>query len=242
MRAFIIGDTHGFLELIQRARKIALKQKCDCIIVCGDFGWWPKWINKDKSLHMFLSLVTEQKKIPIYFVDGNHEELPDLFSYPIREDGLRELGPALFHIPRGNIVDIFGAKIFGYGGGHSIDRAFRTEGVDWFPEEVPTYAECDKAITNLEETDELDLIITHDIPTELKFRMFPKQYAYNTVPEQLSQFIEPCMKFPKDINWFTGHYHMFHRQKVANCWIQVLPNHPTDGMIFNTKINKIEEI
>ncbi len=68
MRFLIIGDTHGYMCLLKIARKLAWKKKVDAIIVCGDFGWWPRWTNpewkSDREAMQFCKLVKEQ--IPCY--------------------------------------------------------------------------------------------------------------------------------------------------------------------------------
>ena len=54
------------------------------------------------------------------------------------------------------------------GGAYSIDRYARTEGVDWFPEEIPSREEYEEGLDNLEKCGyRVDYIITHTAPFEV---------------------------------------------------------------------------
>jgi hypothetical protein len=39
---------------------------------------------------------------------------------------------------RGEVYNIEGNSIFVMGGGYSLDKDFRTEGVSWWPQEMPS--------------------------------------------------------------------------------------------------------
>ena len=49
-----------------------------------------------------------------------------------------------------------------------MDKMSRSEGIDWFPEEMPSKAEYQEGMDNLEQADfKVDYIITHTAPTEV---------------------------------------------------------------------------
>ena len=235
VKFYIIGDTHGYLEYMSTAKLICIKEKYDALIVCGDLGWFPQEIVRNKNLYMFIEYVTKQKKIPVYFVEGNHEDIPDIFEFPIEDDGLRHLGPALFHIPRGSVVDIKGVKVFGFGGGHSIDQHMRVEGVSWWREEVPSYEETGDALDSIINND-IDLVITHDVPMRVKHILYPGQNQWSTVPKLIENFVEPLKEKEYPITWCTGHYHYSYKQQIDNINFMILNDHPKDGYIFEKEV------
>lgn len=66
---------------------------------------------------------------------------------------------------RGEVYCIEGNTIFVMGGGYSIDKYRRTEGVSWWPQEMPSEEEYHNAIMNLEKVgNHVDYIITHTAP------------------------------------------------------------------------------
>lgn len=129
------------------------------IIQLGDFGVWP-----GQSGTRYLDSVAAElaeANATCFFVDGNHEDFPQLARYPIRRDGLREVRPRLFHLPRGTRWTWKGIRFLALGGATSLDRPWRTAGVDWWPDEELTRADLARAIGG----GACDVMLTHDAPS-----------------------------------------------------------------------------
>lgn len=156
MRVAFAGDWHGNGNYSYRAMKYAKEQGADVLLHTGDFGVWSPY-GYLKSINDFATNLN----LPVYFVDGNHEDHPWLNTQPIEDNGFRKLGENLYHIPRGHRWDMGGVSFLGLGGAHSVDSHHRRAGFDWFPEEHITMGQAMR--TAME--GHADVMITHDCPT-----------------------------------------------------------------------------
>lgn len=223
-RTFVTGDTHGgaeggMLKLRSKAWPVGKTlTRGDYLIVAGDFGgvWFEPgthhWNKRDLPFQKFL---TEVKPWTTLFVDGNHEnhdllaklELVDMFGGKVGK-----VRDHLYHLRRGEIYTINGKNIFVFGGAESYDKENRNVGLSWWKEEVPSYAEMDYALGNLEKYNwEVDFVITHNCP-EYVAAMFISQNSKNR--NYTFKFTDPTTTFLEYIRgklkfkeWYFGHWH-----------------------------------
>jgi hypothetical protein len=97
------------------------------------------------------------------FIDGNHDEHPSLRKLigPVHEHGVT-IAKNVIYQPRGSVhEDGDGTRFLFLGGAPSIDRALRTEGRSWWPEEVITDEEFDRAHSA---AGPIHVLVTHDAP------------------------------------------------------------------------------
>lgn len=136
-KIYITGDTHGnqykWVEQIEPVLSPA-----DIILVCGDFGvgFWDGRYWSEETFYDFLS---EQKYI-VLFIDGNHGNFDKMNSYPVETwsgGKVHKIRNNVIHLMRGEVYCIKGGTIFVMGGGYSIDKYRRTEGVSWWSQEMP---------------------------------------------------------------------------------------------------------
>ena len=208
----VTGDTHGEEGRFIHANAPANKnlQRGDYLFICGDFGYL---FNDDYREHNFLKYLAEEIPYTICFCDGNHENFNALDSYEvskwnggkvhiIKRD--KEGTPKIIHLMRGQVFNIEGKKIFVFGGACSIDKAMRTEGRSWWPQEMPTEEEKDEAIRNLTMVDyKVDYIITHTAPEDTMSIFYPKHI--HEMP--LNGFLEYIREKVTYNHWFMGHLH-----------------------------------
>lgn len=202
---YITGDTHGEqnrLTYIFSNSGINWTAN-DYLIVCGDFGYM---FTGKKHEEAFLNDL-ENIEATILFVDGNHENFDLLYSYPEETwngGKIHRIRKNVIHLMRGQVFTIQGKKIFTMGGGYSIDRYMRCEGVSWWPQEMPNDLEFKEAIANLKANDfEVDYIITHTAPENTMCMFHPhheKEYALNN-------FLEWVRESTKYEHWYFGHLH-----------------------------------
>jgi len=184
-----IGDCHG--NWSDLAIAMLRLQDCDNIVQVGDFGFWPPII---KELEV---------SRPIYFIDGNHEHFPFLWERVDRNIlKPQEVHPNVFYLPRGTVVEWGGMRFGCMGGAVSIDRQNRKEGIDWFPEEVASYSEMMKLMTN---ESPIDVIIAHDCPNwaienRLSHKNDDSSLAHRKMMDRMCQAVNPSF-------WVHGHYH-----------------------------------
>ena len=207
---FVTGDTHGtedFYKLHVFAGEHPELTLDDFVIIAGDFGGI--WSNQ--TLVSDLRFYT-QLPFTVLFVDGNHEnfDLINTFPQEIWKGGkVHRIRENILHLMRGQVFEIEGKTIFTFGGATSIDRAFRTEGRSWWPQEVPSFEELDEGLANLKRYgNEVDYIITHSCGE--RALTYPRlRIAAGikiTCPEShlLSNF-EDIVKFR---HWYFGHFHI----------------------------------
>ena len=216
VRIKITGDTHGeqrrMLDYIDAHKK---SPDFDMLLICGDFGYI---FRGDRGENSFLNYIEKEADFDIVFVDGNHENFPEIYSYPIEKwnGGLvHTIRKNIRHLMRGEIYTFGSKTFFTFGGGYSIDKEFRLRHEElynrkvWWKEEFPTQEEINHAFSNLESHNwKVNYIITHSAPT-------------NILP-LVSEFFISSAKADVDIvnstletirqktvfdHWFFGHYH-----------------------------------
>ena len=203
---FVTGDTHNDIDIHKLSRQNFNYEgltKDDYIIICGDFGfiwhgnrkddWWLNWL--------------EDLPCSVLWADGNHENFDAIEQYPVEEwhgGKVHKIREHVIHLMRGEIYDINGKKFFVFGGAESHDKWCRKEGVSWWPQEMPTYEECEHALENLEKYNwEVDYVITHSAPDNIQYRINP-----NFSHDMATNFLFTVDKQLEFTHWYFGHYHI----------------------------------
>jgi len=184
-RILVAGDWHGNEEwavsVIRRIPTLLAGEDQRLILHLGDFGIWP-----DKAGQVYLDRVSQalaEADAELWFVDGNHEDFARLDQLDRKPgpDGRVMVGPRIMHLPRGYRWTWHGLTWLACGGGVSLDRAVRTEGVDWWPqEEITTEQEI-----ALSTSGHADVMVCHDCPSGVAhtFAHPPPEWA----PEDLAR-------------------------------------------------------
>ena len=202
----ITGDVHGWEWRFDEERCPYLKKlgAGDFLIVAGDFGF--VFLNDQRERKFLDSLA----KLPytVLFIDGNHENFDALFKYPLdmwNGGKVHIIRDNVLHLMRGQVYGIEGKKFFTFGGGYSIDKFLRREGVSWWKEEMPGLAEYEEGMRNLEKHGfKVDYIITHAAPESVMNMIFP-----NHDPEkELNLYLERVKQATEFRHWYFAHLHM----------------------------------
>lgn len=207
-RIFITGDTHGSIELKRLSNKnfpIARNlTKEDVVIICGDAGFM--WDNTRET--KYWDDWAEDRPFTIISCFGNHSNYNKLRSLPITEWSgakVRKVRPHVMYVENGEIITLNNKTFFCMGGATSVDRAFRKEGRDWWPEEIPSKEEYELAAANLEKHNyQVDYIFTHTGPNST----IDKLSHYYMEHDELTTFLENYVKrFVAFKFWYIGHFH-----------------------------------
>lgn len=211
-RLFITGDTHNDIDVAKlNAQKFPAQNglcRDDVVLIAGDFGlpwdmpesgsdkWWLKWY--------------ENKQFTTVFIDGNHENFDMLKTYPdVIFAGARchQIRPHVFHVKRGEVLELSGHRILCMGGAKSTDKSRRKEHISWWREEIPDQSEWDHAEESLIEK-RPDIIVTHDVPSSATRFLYEgmRPDVVKTELEHLLYLIEQDKIPVKD--WYFGHHHM----------------------------------
>ena len=176
MSITIIGDVHGKYE---RYYKIIRQSDIHPhTIQLGDFGFkYNTLINLDSNNHKILG--------------GNHDNYDIIHKYPhyLGDYGISIVGEVEF---------------FYYRGAYSIDRQYRTVGIDWWEQEQVTIDQFMKA-RELYRQNKPRIVITHDCPQNIATMMLmPNQRIYeNTTGWALQELLN----IHEPEYWFFGHWH-----------------------------------
>lgn len=207
---YITGDTHGNLTRLN----IIPAKKGDVIIILGDFGvvWSTDKLsaNSEKKQLEF----AREKEYTILFVDGNHENFDRIENFGRIEKYGAEVGvyiENIFHLKRGNIYTIEGKKFFVFGGGLSIDKAWRCPHVSYWEQELPNFAQYKNGLDNLEKENwNVDFILSHEGPRTIAAQLL-RQYHMTTTKNpdyDLPRYLEEVMNKTTFKHWYFGHYHI----------------------------------
>lgn len=172
----IIGDVHGKYE---RYHKIVSRTKENpYTLQLGDFGFKYETLkNIDSTKHLILP--------------GNHDNYNMCYRYPhfLGDYGYTSLNRVEF---------------FYYRGAYSIDRSYRTIGIDWWEDEQVSIDQFMKA-RELYRQVKPKIVITHDCPQSIAAQMIPlggRIYENTTgwALQELLNIHEPEL-------WLFGHWH-----------------------------------
>lgn len=210
---YVVGDTHGELEIGKLSgENLSSKGVCpgegDYVIIAGDFGF--VWDSQASSLEEHWLKWLDERPFTTLFVDGNHENFDRLNSYPVERwhgGDVHRISENVLHLMRGNVFEIGGKTLFVLGGATSLDRAWRTEGVSWWSQEMPSEDELAHAVAVLEEHDnKVDYVVTHCAPSLVQARL---SIGYER--DKLTEFLEYLRETISFTTWCFGHYHQDRR-------------------------------
>jgi Icc-related predicted phosphoesterase len=203
-----VGDLHGNFAAIERLRPFLGPE--DIVVQVGDFGFYAKpvvragdFIFPDTSL-----LYWKTTPFKVYAIDGNHEDFR-----MVNPDGeVTEVRPNLYYVPRGTVLELAGKTLAFLGGGASIDKAWRTKGVDWFPEEVITPAQVARLQENMATAGVVDYLVTHTPGKTFIKNWFPPlnlqewELPDNWTDPSAEQ-VDEVLRTTKFVHHICGHMH-----------------------------------
>lgn len=209
---FITGDCHGGIDA-QKLGASVFKEgknltKNDYVIIAGDFGfpWFDEQHNAYAQERYWLKWIHD-KPWTTLFVDGNHENFDKLNAYQQYEwNGgyIHKITDSIYHLMRGYIFTIHDNTFFTFGGGTSIDKNHRIEGLSWWKEEIPNYQQYEQGLTTLDNVGwNVDYVITHTAPS-LIHTMIGNHYNQDS----LTMYLEEIRMNLTYKTWFCGHYHI----------------------------------
>lgn len=155
-RIAFAGDWHAQTPWAVHAIEHAAQRGADVVVHLGDFGYRfrPAYLRA-------LNAMCAGHKLPLLFVEGNHEDHRWLARRPVGEDGLRHLTGWIWHVPRGFRWTWGGVRFLGLGGAHSVDGMWRRQiGELWQREETVTVEQAEQVAAG----GPADVMVMHDCP------------------------------------------------------------------------------
>lgn len=182
----IIGDVHG-----KFGRYRELIRDVPFSIQAGDMGVGFRALRGGEIKTLAnppFDAMTEGRHL---FIRGNHDNpsVCQQHAYWIRD---------------GSTVD----GIYCLGGAVSIDRAWRTEGLDWWPDEECSYADLQDMIDDYAAI-KPEVVITHDCPASVANEILA---AFNMRKIEdgsvTRQALEQMLSVHQPRAWYFGHWHV----------------------------------
>lgn len=203
---YITGDTHGRQTRFSKEAMPYAEgwDKGDTLIVLGDFGFLSSGSTREELFLRELSF----KPYTICFLDGHRENFRLLGELPVTQwcgGSVHRVRRNVIHLMRGQVYEMDGMRLFTMGGGYSVDRFRRDEGVDWWPCEMPSEAEYATARKNLINCGmKVDYVLSHTAPTSVA------ENICKPVSEELElcDFLEWVKQNVAHRQWYFGHFHM----------------------------------
>lgn len=179
----LIGDLHGKYK---RYHEIIKKDCHPYSVQLGDFGFdYTIFKNIDPKNHVFIG--------------GNHDNYDEVESVP------NYLGDF------GHMVNFNGLDFFYYRGAYSIDRQYRTIGIDWWPKEqlgIEKFMEARELYRNIKP----DIVLTHDCPESVAPYLLPS--GCNLYQNPTGWALQELFNSHQPKMWLFGHYHLSWNMKI----------------------------
>lgn len=158
-RVWVCGDWHGNVGWLQTVLPAMhrLDRGVATILHAGDW-----WMEPDSVDYWCERVGIERVLVTL----GNHEPydqcVPLLAAYP--GEAVR-ISKVVWLLPRPWRFEVFGREFLSLGGAASVDRRWRTEGKDWWPDERITDEQVLAASVG-----SADVMITHESPAFARSR------------------------------------------------------------------------
>lgn len=227
----VAGDWHGnSLWATSAIRQISARlpgESPKIILQAGDLGVWhppgdEKWVYAgiERTRQSYLSTVQdalEDNDAELHFVDGNHEHHEYLNS-TLATTETPWLTPRIQWLERGRRWTWHDRTWLACGGAVSVDKLYRTEGTDWFPQETITPQQEAACIAG----GPADVLLSHDAPTDAPLTlmrpapkgwqpMIPAAEEHREVLQRICVAVKPSYVF-------HGHYHQSSVRTVHAVW------------------------
>ena len=218
-RVLLVGDTHANPRWTAFVIDQAAKLEVDLVLQLGDFGYWPRHEPGQRFLDTVEAVLADYD-LPLWFIDGNHEDHLRLRSAEL-EPGLRPISPHVSYLPRGTRWDWEATTWLAAGGASSVDRKWRSQGIDWFPLEFMTPEQLLAAASG-----PADVVLAHDAPSGVRFidqwyrqkdplptQRWPADALADSAAHQ--QRLRDLLDAVRPRVWFHGHHHVVYHETLA---------------------------
>lgn len=195
-RVAVCGDWHGDAAWVRTLAK-ALPRLAPDVHTILQLGDW--WMTPEAD-----SPLVEAGIDRVYVTVGNHENFGEITPLLAAHPGAAvRLSDITWILPRPARLTVGGRMVLSLGGASSVDKAWRREGVNWWPDEDVTDEQARAAIAG----GDADLMLTHESPARTPVRAV--QEILRTNP----------MGFPADALADSRDS----RSRVAKVWDLVFP-------------------
>jgi len=178
---------------------------------CGDFGYFPDEAEFDPAKKL------KSGGVPVHWCDGNHEDHGALAKFRSDPPTGHEVSENCVYQERGSTLTLpDGRVVLFMGGGDSIDKHERVEGVDWFPTELLTEAD----LARLPDC-QVDIVISHTFPACFCVRkIFVPMGNYPLkldLSDPTEEVLDAVFERYRPSRWYFGHWHKYLTGEHRGC-------------------------
>lgn len=210
MRILMAGDVHADAGWAEQLCHVARELHCSTIAQLGDFGYWEHMQPEGPAYLDFWELLLERSGLRLAWIDGNHENHTLLRAkYKVHPDlGWARIRNGLYYISRGARWKWDGVTFLGVGGAFSIDKQHRKPGRSWWPEEMLTVAEAERAKAG----GHVDVMLTHDCPAgvDVFASHHSDDWLYFRESEENRELLLDVVEAVRPDRLYHGHFHVRH--------------------------------
>lgn len=217
MKVLFAGDWHGDEDWAAEVIGRAAATGCRWVVQVGDFGFGFFRLGDDPTepgdwaprceFARAVSAPAVAAGVRVVFIDGNHDN-PVLLGRlaerrgPDGDEGFVPIEDHLWWAPRGHRWTWGGVRFGALGGAYSVDRRWRTKGVDYWKEETTTPAD----VARLGPAP-LDVLACHDAPVRpARFDPLPRP-SHRKVDEASRAQIAAAVAATTPSLVVHGHWH-----------------------------------
>jgi hypothetical protein len=184
----LIGDIHGKFGPYKK-----IINACEESIQVGDLGigFTDRWGRPCENPPHYAMVRSNHR-----FIRGNHDNPASCKNHSQ-------------WIPDGAFL--YDDRMMLVGGAYSIDKAYRTEGLDWWPDEELDYPTLSNIIMSYE-IRRPEIMVTHEAPDSVARQLFNVTEGY---PSRTRQAFAVMFEIHPPLVWVFGHWHE-HRDVVIN--------------------------
>lgn len=185
-----IGDVHGRYNPYEK-----IIQSCSHSIQVGDMGVGFFSVKQGEIKKSKNPSFDKMSKGWHKFIRGNHDNPQHCLNHPhcLEDGGVYELGDS---------------RVYTLGGAVSIDRAYRTEGLDWWPDEELPQNRLDIEVELYKEI-KPDVVVTHDCPESIARQVMDilNIYDKDKFPSRTRLALDQMLFHHQPRHWIFGHWH-----------------------------------
>ncbi len=197
-RVAVCGDWHGNLAWL-RTLAPAITTLAPDVKTVLQLGDW--WMNRDASDRIFTDAGIER----VYVTLGNHEPWGEIAPLQHAHQGeVIRISEVTWLLPRPARLHIGGREILSLGGAASVDREWRTEGVDWWPDENIHGVHVEAATVG----GPADVMLTHESPAGTPVRQVSEILRTNPLGFPKAGRLESAVS----------------RKRVSRVWDEIRPD------------------
>jgi hypothetical protein len=195
------------------------------VIQVGDFGYFPDHPDGPRFLTAVDTACTRHG-VEFWFIDGNHDDHSALAEHR-ESDTPIALTDHVTYIPRGARIALGRLTVGFLGGAFSVDWRDRTQGIDWWSNEMPDHSDLARLGAL-----QFDVLITHDAPAGIDLAASRLPAEDQVRADEARSLIATAVEATVPQIVFHGHWHQAHDTELS--WIDPVTTEQSGALTWQS--------